>query len=185
MVALNVNGAQVNVDVDPTPTPGNVKQTIAGEMRGFGVGLSRYKNQDSYVAVVAEVAVDTKTGVVKVARIWAATDTGRIINPDGVTNQIEGGMVQATSWTLIEAGRFNDGIMKSSDYIEYPIIDFLDTPSIKSELIDRPMLPSLGAGEGSQAPAGAAIANAIFAATGERVSEIPFTRERGLAALRA
>jgi nicotinate dehydrogenase subunit B len=167
-----------------TPAPVNVKQAIAGEMRGFGVGLSRYKNQDSYVAVVAEVAVDTKTGVVKVAQMWAATDTGRIINPDGVTNQIEGGMVQATSWTLIEAGRFDDGIMKSSDYIEYPIIDFLDTPSIKSELIDRPMLPSLGAGEGSQAPAGAAIANAIFAATGRRVTEIPFTRERVLAALK-
>jgi nicotinate dehydrogenase subunit B len=168
-----------------TPAPVNVKQTIAGEMRGFGVGLSRYKNQDCFVAIVAEVTVDTKTGVVRVPRMWSATDSGRIVNPDGVINQIEGGMVQATSWTLIEAGRHDDGIMRAVDYVDYPIIDFLDTPKIESALIDRPSMPFLGAGEGSQAPAGAAIANAIFAATGRRVTEIPFTRERVLAVLKA
>ena len=167
-----------------TPAPVAVKKTLAGEMRGFGVGLSRYKNQDSYVAVVAEVAVDTKSGAVRVHRMWSATDTGRAINPDGVINQIEGGMVQATSWTLLESGRFDEGIMRAVDYADYPIIDFIDSPKIQSALIDRPGLPPLGAGEGSQAPAGAAIANAIFAATGRRVAEIPFTPERVLAALR-
>lgn len=165
------------------PAPIAIRKPIAGEMRGFGVGLSRYKNQDCYVAVVAEVAVDTRRGAVRVNRLWSATDTGRVISPDGVINQIEGGMIQAASWTLIEAGHFDDGIMRSVDYIDYPIIDFVDAPKIESALIDRPSLPSLGAGEGSQAPAGAAIANAIFAATGRRITEIPFTRERVLAAL--
>ena len=165
--------------------PVKAGKPLAAEMRGFGVGLSRYKNQDSYVAVVAEVSVNTSSGAVKVMRMWSATDTGRAINPDGVINQIEGGMVQATSWTLIESGRFDDGIMKAVDYADYPIIDFIDTPKIQSALLDRPELPPLGAGEGSQAPAGAAIANAIFAATGRRVTEIPFTRERVLAALSA
>ena len=117
--------------------------------------------------------------------MWSATDTGRAINPDGVLNQIEGGMVQAASWTLIEAGRHDAGIMRSNDYAEYPIIDFLDTPAITSALIDRPDQPSVGAGEGSQAPAGAAIANAIFAAIGRRVTEIPATREKVMAALKA
>jgi len=166
------------------PAPVQEKKLLAGEMRAFGVGLSRYKNQDSYVAVVADVSVDTKTGAVRVHRMWSATDTGRAINPDGVINQIEGGMVQAASWTLLESGRFDEGIMRAVDYADYPILDFIDAPKIQSALIDRPQLPPLGAGEGSQAPAGAAIANAIFAATGRRVSEIPFTRERVLAALR-
>ncbi len=167
-----------------TPTPVQVRKPLTREMSGFGVGLSRYKNQDSYVAVVAEVKVDTASGAVKVARLWSATDTGRAISPDGVINQIEGGMVQATSWILIEAGRFDEGIMRSVDYAEYPILDYIDTPRMQSFLIDRPQLPSLGAGEGSQAPAGAAIANAIFAATGRRISEVPFTKERVLVAMK-
>ncbi len=168
-----------------TPAPVKAGKPLEAEMKGFGVGLSRYKNQDCYVAVIAEVTVNTRTGAVKVPRLWSATDTGRAINPDGVINQIEGGMVQAASWTLIEAGRHDAGIMRSTDYAEYPIIDFLDTPAITSILIDRPDQPSVGAGEGSQAPAGAAIANAIFAATGRRVTDIPMTREKVLAALTA
>ncbi|MBI3375668.1 MAG: xanthine dehydrogenase family protein molybdopterin-binding subunit [Betaproteobacteria bacterium] len=168
-----------------TPTPVSAGRKLAREMLGMGVGLSRYKNQDSYVAVVAEVSVDTASGAVRVLRMWSATDTGRSINPDGVINQIEGGMVQAASWTLLESGRFDVGIMKAVDYADYPIIDFTGSPKIQSALIDRPEMPPLGAGEGSQAPAGAAIANAIFAATGRRITEIPFTRERVLAALQA
>ena len=168
-----------------TPAPVSAGRKPAGEMRGMSVGLSRYKNQDSYVAVVAEVSVDTASGAVRVLRMWSATDTGRAINPDGVINQIEGGMVQATSWTLLESGKFDAGIMKAVDYADYPIIDFTFSPKIQSALIDRPQMPPLGAGEGSQAPAGAAIANAIFAATGRRITEIPFTRERVLAVLKA
>jgi nicotinate dehydrogenase subunit B len=117
--------------------------------------------------------------------LWSATETGRAINPDGVINQIEGGMVQAASWTLMEAGRWNDGIMVAVDYTDYPIIDFPAVPEIESVLIDRPDLPSLGVGEGSSAPTGAAIANAIFDATGRAVHEVPFTPERVKAALAA
>jgi CO/xanthine dehydrogenase Mo-binding subunit len=154
-------------------------------LRGTGVGLSKYKNSDSHVAVVAQVAVDVGSGAVKVEKLWAATEAGRLVNPDGVTNQIEGGMVQATSWTLMEEGRWDSRRMLSEDYQSYPIIDFSHTPPIESVLIDRPDLPALGVGEGSQAPTGAAIANAILAATGRHVPEIPFTPERVRAALRA
>ena len=159
------------------------KRPLAPEMTGTGIGLSRYKNSDAYVAVVAEVSVDTKTGRVSPRKLWSATDAGRAVNPNGVLNQIDGGMAQATSWTLQEAGRWDSGIMKAVDYGSYPIQDFTTTPAMTSVVIDRPELPSLGAGEGSQAPTGAAIANAIFAATGRRVTEIPFTPERVLAAL--
>lgn len=167
------------------PAPVKSDITIEREMRGMGVGLSRYKNQDCYCAVVAEVVVDTRSGSVRVLSMWTAYDVGRAVNPDGVKNQIEGGMVQAASWTLIEAGHHDAGIMRSVDYADYPIIDFLAVPRIESTLIDRPEYPSLGAGEGSLAPAGAAIANAIFAATGRRITEIPFTPERVLESLRA
>jgi CO/xanthine dehydrogenase Mo-binding subunit len=167
-----------------TPAVVTPKRPLAPEMVGTGVGLSRYKNLDAYVAVVAEVSVDTKSGKIRPLRMWSATDAGRAVNPDGVLNQIEGGMAQATSWTLQEAGRWDGGIMKAVDYASYPIQDFVTTPALASVVIDRPELPSLGAGEGSQGPAGAAIANAVFAATGRRVAEVPFTPERVLAALR-
>jgi CO/xanthine dehydrogenase Mo-binding subunit len=76
-------------------------------MAGTGVALSRYKNSDAYVAVVAEVSVNTRTGAVRVLKLWSATDVGRAVNPDGVLNQIDGGMAQAVSWTLQEAGRWD------------------------------------------------------------------------------
>jgi nicotinate dehydrogenase subunit B len=166
--------------------PGVVaKRPLAPEMTATGVGLTRYKNSEAYVAVVAEVSVDTRKGSVRVHKLWSATDAGHAVNPDGILNQIDGGMAQATSWTLQEAGRWDSGIMKAVDYGSYPIQDFAGTPVMESVVIDRPELPSLGAGEASQAPTGGAIANAIFAATGRRVTEIPFTPERVLAALQA
>jgi len=159
------------------------RRPLAPEMVGTGVGLSRYKNSDAYVAVVAEASINTKSGAVRVTKLWSATDVGRAVNPDGVLNQVDGGMVQAVSWTLQEAGRWDAGIMKAVDYGAYPITDFTATPVMTSVVIDKPDQPPLGAGEGSQAPAGAAIANAIFAATGRRIAELPFTPERVLAAL--
>jgi nicotinate dehydrogenase subunit B len=159
------------------------RRPIEPDMVGTGVGLSRYKNSDAYVAVVAEVSVSTRTGAVRVLRLWSATDVGRAVNPDGVLNQVDGGMAQAVSWTVQEAGRWDGGLMKAIDYASYPIQDFASTPAMSSVVIDRPDQPPLGAGEGSQAPAGAAIANAVFAAIGRRVPEIPLTPERVLAAL--
>ncbi|WP_431281274.1 molybdopterin cofactor-binding domain-containing protein [Humitalea sp. 24SJ18S-53] len=165
-----------------TPEP-VIRKPLAAEMIGTGVGLTKYKNSDAHVAVVARVAVDTGTGVVRVLGLWAATEAGRAVNPDGITNQIEGGMVQSTSWTMMEEGRWDAGRMTSDDYSSYPIMDFSTTPPIQSVVMDRPDLPSLGVGEGSQAPTGAAIANAIYAATGRRVADIPFTPARVKAAL--
>jgi CO/xanthine dehydrogenase Mo-binding subunit len=150
---------------------------------GTGVGLSKYKNSDAHVAVVARVAVDVGSGAVRVEKLWAATEAGRAINPDGIANQIEGGMVQATSWTLMEEGRWDSRVLVSDDYAAYPIIDFARVPAIESVLLDEPDRPSLGVGEGSQGPTGAAIANAIRDATGRRVAEVPFTPERVRAAL--
>ncbi len=159
-------------------------RTQGAMLVGTGIGLSKYKNSDAHVAVVARVAVDVGSGAVQVQQLWAATEAGRAVNPDGIANQIEGGMVQATSWTLMEEGRWDSRVLVSDDYAAYPIIDFGHTPAIESVLIDRPDLPALGVGEGSQGPTGAAIANAIRDATGRHVAELPFTPERVRAVLR-
>ena len=176
--AVELSGWQPRVVV---PGRGRTEGT---RLVGTGVGLSKYKNSDCHVAVVARVSVNVATGVVAVLQMWAATEAGRAVNPDGIANQIEGGMVQSASWTLMERGRWNGLRMVSEDYANYPIIGFAQVPPIHSVLIDRPDLPSLGVGEGSQAPTGAAIANAILDATGRRVTEIPFTPDEVLAALR-
>ena len=107
-----------------------------------------------------------------------ATDAGLVINPDGLNAQIEGGIVQSASWTLYEEVRFNkDGIL-SRDWANYPIVTMPDAPKVVAELINRPTERSLGAGEGSQGPAVAAIANAFANATGKRLRDLPFTPDR-------
>jgi CO/xanthine dehydrogenase Mo-binding subunit len=151
--------------------------------RGCGIGYARYKTVATYVAVIAEVEVDRATGVVKVPRIWAAADAGQIINPDGLTNQIEGGAIQSTSWTLHEHVRFDRNGIRSEDWMSYPILTMPDVPSVETVLIDRPNERALGAGEAAQGPTAAAIANAFAAATGRRIRELPLTPERVKAAL--
>jgi CO/xanthine dehydrogenase Mo-binding subunit len=146
--------------------------------RGHGVAFARYKNAATYCAVVAEVSVESGTGKVRVDRAWAAVDAGRIVNPDGLRNQIEGGMVQASSWTIEEAVRFSSDRISSIDWSGYPILTFESAPNVEIELIDRPSEPSLGAGEAAQGPMGAAIANAVFAATGVRVRDLPISPGR-------
>jgi nicotinate dehydrogenase subunit B len=154
-----------------------------GDGRGRGIGFAKYKNLSSYVAVVAEVEVDRGSGTVRVPRAYAAVDSGQIINPDGLTNQIEGGMIQSTSWTLKEEVRFKpDGIV-SQDWETYPILTMPEVPHITVELIDRPSEHSLGAGECAHGPMVAAIANALAHATGRRLRDLPFTPARVKAAL--
>ena len=146
--------------------------------KGRGIGFSKYKNLACYVAVVADIEVDRSSGRVRVPRAWAATDAGLVINPDGLNAQIEGGIVQSASWTLYEEVRFNkDGIL-SRDWANYPIVTMPDAPKVVAELINRPTERSLGAGEGSQGPAVAAIANAFANATGKRLRDLPFTPDR-------
>jgi nicotinate dehydrogenase subunit B len=148
--------------------------------RGRGVGFARYKNLGCYVAVIAEVRVgDT----VQVARVWSSADVGQVINFDGVVNQIEGGIVQTISWTLKERVAYDRDGVTSRNWDDYPILTFPEVPEIQVALIDRPELPPLGAGEGTQGPTAAAIGNAIYNAVKVRLRDMPFTRERLVAAL--
>ena len=151
--------------------------------RGRGVAFAKYKNLATYVAVVASVEVDRKTGRVRVPKAFAAADAGHNINPDGLANQIEGGMVQSTSWTLHEAVRFDRNVITSRDWSGYPILTMPDVPDIFVSLLDRNVEKSVGAGEASQGPMAAAIANAFANATGHRLRDLPFTPERVQAAL--
>jgi len=148
--------------------------------RGRGVGFARYKNGACYLAVIAEVVAGND---IAVKRVWAAIDAGLVINPDGLINQTEGGIIQATSWALKEAVRFDRSRILTSNWDDYPILTFEESPQVEVTIINRPELPPLGAGEGQQGPTAAAIANAICNAMGVRLRDMPFTRERVMAAL--
>jgi nicotinate dehydrogenase subunit B len=155
----------------------------SGTLRGLGMGFARYKNHACYCAVVAEVEVDRSSGIVRITRAWAAVDAGLAINPDGIVNQIEGGLIQSASWTLKEAVKIDRSGIQTKSWSDYPILRFSEVPAVEVEVIQRPTEDSLGVGEGAQGPTGAAIANAIAAATGRRLRDIPFTPERVIAAL--
>ena len=162
---------------------GETGQRGGNVVRGRGIGYARYKTVATYTAVIAEVEVNRLTGVVKVPRIWAAADAGQIINPDGLTNQIEGGVIQSTSWTLHEHVEFDRSGILAEDWMNYPILTMRDSPKVETVLINRPNERSLGAGEATQGPTAAAIANAFAAATGKRIRDLPLTPERVKVAL--
>ncbi|HEX8994499.1 MAG TPA: molybdopterin cofactor-binding domain-containing protein [Ktedonobacterales bacterium] len=152
---------------------------------GRGVAYARYENTEAYVAAVAEVAVDIASGRVRVRRVTVAHDCGIIINPDGVRNQIEGNVIQATSRALKEEVRFDTTRITSLDWESYPILKFSEIPEIEVVLLDRPDEPPVGAGEAATITMAPAIANAIAAATGARLRQIPFTPARVRQALMA
>jgi len=154
-----------------------------GDGKGRGIGFAKYKNLAAYVAVIADVEVDRASGSVHVPRVWAAADAGLIINPDGLANQIEGGIIQSASWTLKEEVRFNQDGIQSHDWQSYPILTMPEVPKVQVELINRPTERALGAGEGSQGPAVAAIANAFAHATSRRLRDLPLSSARVKAAL--
>jgi len=147
---------------------------------GYGLGFARYKNTGAYCAVVAEIegAED-----ISVRRLTIAVDVGEAINPDGVVNQIEGGAIQATSWVLKERVRFDKERITSNTWSAYPILRFSEVPEVQVELIARPDLEPLGAGEAAHGPVTAAIANAVFDALGVRVRNLPITRDSLIAAM--
>jgi isoquinoline 1-oxidoreductase beta subunit len=148
--------------------------------RGMGLGFARYSNEAAYAAVVVEVVAGA---TIKVVRAVAAVDCGRTINPDGVSNQVEGGIVQAVSWVLKEQVRFDRTRITTRTWDDYPILRFSESPPVEVSIIDRPDEPSLGVGEAVAGPVAAAIANAVFDAIGVRVRDLPLTRERMLAAI--
>jgi nicotinate dehydrogenase subunit B len=145
---------------------------------GKGFAFARYKNLAAYLALAIEVQANRESGVIRVNRVSAACDVGTVVNPDGVANQIEGGIIQSLSWTLKEAVHFRDGEVKSVDWFSYPILRFSEVPAIEVHVLDRPDQPFLGAGEASQGPTAAALANAVADACGLRLREIPFTPAR-------
>jgi nicotinate dehydrogenase subunit B len=151
--------------------------------RGRGMGFARYENHKAYAAVFVELEVDLSRFAIRLLRAVIAADAGQIIDPDGLENQLEGGFVQAASWTLKEAVRFDTQRITSLDWASYPILGFEEVPPVEVVLIDRPDQPSRGAGEATQGPTPAAIANAVFDACGIRLRDTPFTSERVRAAL--
>ena len=152
-------------------------------IRGRGISYVHYKHQESYVAMGMDVAVERASGRVHVERVYCAHDCGQIINPDGVRSQVEGNILQTLSRVLMEEVKFDRARVTSVDWASYPIMRFSEVPKLAIELIDRPTLPPLGAGEAACAPVGAALGNAVFDATGVRLREIPFTPDRVKAAL--
>jgi CO/xanthine dehydrogenase Mo-binding subunit len=156
-------------------TPGGV---------GQGIALARYKNSECYAAIAIEASVD-EACVIHLHRAVIAADAGRIVDPDGLTNQLEGGMLQAASFTLYEEVRFDRERVTSRDFETYPILRFDQVPDILTVLHDRPRLPSLGAGEATVGPTPAAISNAVCRATGARLRQVPFTPARVREGMRA
>ncbi|WP_426754522.1 molybdopterin cofactor-binding domain-containing protein [Myxococcus sp. Y35] len=146
--------------------------------RGQGIGFARYKNLASYCAVCMEVEVDARTQAIRVLRAVLAADAGEVVNPDGIANQLEGGLIQSLSWTLKEAVRYDARRITSRDWSTYPILTFSEVPPVEVVLIERPGEPFLGVGEASQGPSAAALGNAVFDATGVRLRELPLTPER-------
>ena len=149
-----------------------------GEGEGIGYAFSRYKNSASYCAVAAKVKVAPSSGNVQVQQMWGVIDAGEVISPDGLKNQTEGGMIQSASWTLREEVRFDQQHVTSLHWDSYPIFRFEDAPQVEVAIIDRPNEPPLGGGEAAQAPSGAAIANAVYRASGKRVRHLPITPEK-------
>jgi CO/xanthine dehydrogenase Mo-binding subunit len=156
----------------------------AGRHHGRGFAFAKYKNLAAYVAVALDLEVDRDSGRIRLGHAVAADDSGQAVNPDGIKNQVEGAIVQAASWTLQEQVAFDRTRIKSRDWATYPILRFEDLfRSVEVHVIDRPGQPYLGTGEGGQGPTAAAIANAVADATGQRIRELPFTRERVKTAL--
>ena len=155
-----------------------------GPGRGRGFGFARYKNLAAYCAVAAEVEVEHETGRTRLVRAVAAVDGGQVVNPDGLVNQVEGAILQSASWTLYESVSFDDTRITSIDWATYPILRFDAVPdSVDVHVINKPGQPFLGSGETGQGPAAGAIANAVADATGQRLRDLPLSRERVKAAI--
>ena len=165
-------------------TAARMRQDADGVLHGQGVAYAVYVHSKfpgfgaAWSAWVADVAVDPRSGEVSVSRVVAGQDSGLMINPDGVRHQLQGNVVQSISRVLKEEVRFDQTAVTSREWGAYPILSFPELPAMQSVLIPRPDQPPMGAGESASVPSAAAIANAIFDATGVRFREVPFTPER-------
>jgi nicotinate dehydrogenase subunit B len=146
-----------------------------GDGTGVGLGYARYKGSSGYCAAVARVEAETD---VRVTDVWLAADVGRVINPDGVINQVEGGAVQSASWALRERVRFDRTRITSVNWDTYPILRFTEVPRVHVAIVPAPGERETGAGEIAQGPVAGAIGNAVADAVGVRVRDLPLTREQ-------
>jgi CO/xanthine dehydrogenase Mo-binding subunit len=157
-----------------------------GVVSGRGLSCVLYEGDNGYCAMVADVDVNQDTGAVTVRRMVIASDVGPISNPDGLRNQLEGGAIQGISRTLLEEVTWDDQKVTSIDWRTYkPLYLGAEIPKIETVLINRPDMPATGAGETAVTVTAAAIANAIYDATGVRLRQVPFTPERVKTALGA
>ncbi|MES2509832.1 MAG: molybdopterin cofactor-binding domain-containing protein [Pseudomonadota bacterium] len=146
----------------------------SGEGRGMGIAFARYKNTGAWCAVVALIDAGQE---VRVEKLWLAVDVGRVVNLDGVINQIEGGAIQTVSWVLREAVQFDRTRVLSNTWESYPILRFSEVPAVEVQVLDRPGEKSIGAGEPTHGPVAAAIANAVADALGVRVRHMPLSTD--------
>lgn len=149
------------------------ERTYSGDEGGWGLAFARFKNRSSYLGIVTRITVDPETDKIELQHATAVCDAGLVINPDGASAQIEGGIIQSASWTLKEKIRFSQEAKQSLDWASYPILRFDGIPTIDVEFMPRDDQPSLGVGETAQGPTAAAIANAVHAATGRRLRTLP------------
>lgn len=166
---------QARVSPNPHPEEGDI-------LVGRGIAYMRYKQAENYVAIGIGVAVNKATGAIVVRRVVCTHDCGLVVNPDGLRNQIEGNIMQTLSRTLHEEVTFDKSRVTSVDWVRYPLLRFPEAPAVQVALIERPEQPAYGAGEAASAPVAAALANAVFDATGVRLRTVPFTAERVKAA---
>lgn len=181
--AMNAAAKAAQWETRPSPKAGNVK---TGVVSGRGMAIVLYEGNNGYSGMVAEVEVNQDTGVIEVKRFVVSQDSGPVSNPDGMRNQIEGGTLQGMSRALFEEVRWDEHALTSTNWINYPVYRFgLFLPKVESVLINRLDVAPMGAGEGAITIVAAAIANAVFDATGARLREVPFTPDRVKAALSA
>lgn len=153
--------------------------------QGWGIAYSRYKEKQTYAAVGMILDLDENSGEIRLREAFIAADAGQIVNPDGLSAQLEGGLIQAASWTLHEEVAFNRRGVTSTDWDTYPILRVSAAPRVHTDLIRRQGFPVMGAGEAAMCPVPAAIANAVHNAAGIRMREMPFRPRRVLQALAA
>jgi CO/xanthine dehydrogenase Mo-binding subunit len=154
----------------------------SGNGTGWGIGFAKYKNLSAYFAVFVALTFNQEDARIQLDKIYGVIDAGLVVNPDGVRAQIEGGILQSASWTLKEQVQFDQSGILSKDWISYPILSFSEIPEVTIDIIERPDQPWLGVAEAAQGPTAAAIANAIFHASGKRLRDIPLTAAKILSA---
>ena len=165
----------------PRPQTADPKAPV---LTGHGFSYIHYKHSENYVAVGAEVEVERTSGRIRVTRLVCTHDCGLMVNPDCVRSQVEGCLLQGLSRTLFEEVTFDRSRVTSVDWSSYPVLTFPDAPLLEIELIDRPTEPPVGVGEAAATPVPAAVANAVFDATGVRLRTAPLLPDRLKAALR-